>query len=103
GALDVFRDSADFSGMAPLPYAGDPEATGLKIHEVVHQAWLDVDEEGAEAAAATAVIPEITVSGLYRNRPPAIFRADRPFLFVLRDKRTGLILFMGRYVAPHKG
>jgi serpin B len=101
GAPIAFGDDADLSGIATLPYpGGDPGETGLKISNVFHKAWLDVDEEGTEAAAATGVavagISEIVVI----RPPPIVFRADRPFLFVLRDQRTGLILFMGRYVAP---
>jgi serpin B len=94
GATTVFSDAADFSGMATSP--------DLKFTKVIHKAWLDVDEEGAEAAAATAVTMEIVVGAIKRvhEPPPIIFRADRPFLFVLRDERTGLILFIGRYVAP---
>ena len=103
GAPTAFGDDADFSGMATIPYpGGDPDAKGLKISHVVHKAWLDVDEKGAEAAAATGVLmtEEIVVTSERQETPPIVFRADKPFLFVLRDRRTGLILFMGRYVAP---
>jgi serpin B len=104
GAPTAFEEDADFSGMATLPYpGGNPYATGLTISHVIHKAWLDVDEEGAEAAAATGVVmKEVVISDIQiiRQKPPIIFRADKPFLFVLRDRRTGLILFMGRYVAP---
>jgi len=92
GAPTAFGDEADFSGTA---------TTALKISHVIHEARLDVDEEGAEAAAATGVVmDEVIVSGTRQGTPPIIFRADKPFLFVLRDRRTGLILFMGRYVGP---
>jgi serpin B len=106
GAPTAFGDEADFSGMAIFPYPGSAEdEAGLKISHVIHKACLDVDEEGAEAAAATAVEAgaDMIVTGLSGGPPPPppiIFRADRSFLFVLRDERTGLILFMGRYVAP---
>ncbi|MEG3153217.1 serpin family protein, partial [Sphingomonas sp. ZT3P38] len=87
-----------------IPYAGeDPQAIGLKIKRVIHKTYLDVDEIGSEAAAATAVVMDIIVSASQRKPPPPppfIFRADKPFLFLLRDRRTGLILFMGRYVKP---
>lgn len=100
GAPTAFSDDADFSGMATIPYPGEvPEAVGLKIARVIHKTYLDVDEVGAEAAAATAV-GDIVVSSARREPPPPpfIFRADKPFFFLLRDLRTGLILFMGRYV-----
>jgi serpin B len=105
GAATAFGDGADFSGMATIPYPGEvPGAVGLKISHVIHKAWLDVDEEGAEAAAATAVTTEVAISDMRIENPPPpiIFRADKPFVFALRDRRTGLILFMGRYVAPQR-
>lgn len=104
GAPIAFSDGADFSGMAQLPYpGGNPSEIGLKISHVIHAATIDVDEKGSEAAAATAVIADVIISGRRRAPPPPppfIFRADKPFLFALRDNRTGLILFAGRYVAP---
>ncbi|MCW1428774.1 serpin family protein [Novosphingobium sp. JCM 18896] len=105
GATTAFSDRADFSGMTSFPLPHEPESAGLKIRKVIHQAYLDVDEAGSEAAAATAVIMDIVTSGRRGPPPPPpfIFRADKPFLFLLRDRRTGLILFMGRYVAPSAG
>jgi len=104
GAPAAFSNDADFLGIATFPYPGeDPRAIGLKIKHVIHKTYLDVDETGSEAAAATAVVMDVIVSGLRRAPPPPppfIFRADKPFLFLLRDRRTGLILFMGRYVKP---
>ena len=73
---------ADFSGMTT--------ASKLFISDVVHKAFVDVNEEGTEAAAATAVVME------YMSLPlPATFRADHPFVFLIRDNRTGSILFLG--------
>ncbi len=104
GATTAFSDDADFSGMATIPYAGEvPQAVGLKIARVIHKTYLDVDEVGAEAAAATAVAMDIVVTSARKHPPPPppfIFRAEKPFFFLLRDLRTGLILFMGRYVKP---
>lgn len=103
GAKTAFGDEADFSGMAIEPYPGEvPGATGLKIKKVIHQTYLDVDEQGSEAAAATAVMMDVVVSGrrIPPPPPPLIFRIDKPFLFLLVDKRTNMILFIGRYVAP---
>lgn len=105
GAPTVFSDAADFSGIAKLPYpGGDPSEIGLRIKHVVHKAVLEVDEAGSEAAAATAVVMDVIVTSACRNCPPPpppfIFRADKPFMLLLRDTRTEAILFMGRYTGP---
>jgi len=76
---------ADFSG-------ADGGKKPLWIAEVVHKAYVDVYEEGTEAAAATAAI------GMADGG--ALFRADHPFLFLIREKKSGCILFMGRLVDP---
>jgi serpin B len=88
-AFDV--GSADFSGMN-----GGREP--LAVSAVLHQAFVDVYEEGTEAAAATAAV----VGTLSASALPAtpIFRADHPFLFAVCDTRTGLVLFLGRVVRP---
>jgi serpin B len=67
----------------------------LFISAVLHKAFVTVNEEGTEAAAATAVL-------MPRGRPGPIpvFRADHPFLFLVRENRTGSILFLGRIVDP---
>ena len=88
GMVDAFSGSADFSGM-----------TGEKdffISAVIHKAYVDVNEEGTEAAAATGVVMKLTSVG----PPMPIFRADHPFLFLIRDNLTGSILFMGRLINP---
>jgi len=74
---------ADFSGMTGQ--------RGLFISRVIHEAYLEVNEEGTEAAAATAVV---------MKRGPAPFRADRPFLFLIQDLRHDSIVFIGRLVHP---
>jgi len=84
--------AADFTGIANIP--GQP----LYISKVIHQANIDVDEKGAEAAAATAVV--MTVGGPGDTSEPIVIRVDRPFLFLVRDVPTGAILFMGRVVDP---
>ena len=76
---------ADFSGMTG--------ACELYIKEVVHKAFVSVDEAGTEAAAATAVVMQI------ESLPPSI-TVDRPFVFLIRDIETGTILFVGRMVNP---
>jgi len=93
GMSSAFSDDADFSAMS--------KSEGLKISEVIHQAFVDVDEKGTEAAAATAVVMAPTSAAIPNEPPkPVVFRADHPFLFVIRDNRTGAILFMGRMVRP---
>ena len=78
---------ADFSGMT-----GDKS---LFISDVVHKAFVDVNEQGTEAAAATGVVTS-TVS---YSTPPT-FRADHPFVFMIRDNRSGALLFIGRIMNP---
>lgn len=89
------RDHADFSGIANPPNPADR----LYISKVFHKAFVKLDEKGTEAAAATAVVMARAGSAA-PSKPPAEFRADHPFLFVLRDVRSGMILFMGRVNDP---
>ncbi len=84
----AFSNSADFSGMTM--------AENFWIDFVIHQAFIKVNEEGTEAAAVTA-----SVVGTAEHRTP-IFHADHPFIFLIQDKSTGNILFMGRVVDPTK-
>lgn len=84
----AFTDGADFSGMA-----GNK---ALSISDLLHKAFVSLDEKGTEAAAATAVIVGATSMPL-QPRPLAI---DRPFVFLIRDIPTGAILFLGRVVNP---
>ncbi len=88
GMPSAFTDGADFSGM-----------TGQKdlfISDVFHKAFVSVDEEGTEAAAATAVVMTLTSA----PADPLRLVVDRPFLFLIRDHQTNSILFMGRVVEP---
>jgi serpin B len=71
---------------------------GLYIGAVIHKAFVDVNEEGTEAAAATAVV----MRGKCAPEPSPVFRADHPFLFLIRDRRTGSILFIGRVMDPRR-
>lgn len=86
------RMKADFTGIANPK---DPRDR-LFISDVFHKAVVKLDEEGTEAFAATDVF---SARGGMED-PPKIFRADHPFLFILRDTRTGMILFMGRVADP---
>lgn len=81
---------ADFTGMSP---------TGeLYIDEVIHQTFIEVAEYGTEAAAATAVI--MRAGAMAPTEEPKQFTADHPFIFLIQDKRTGEILFLGRVMDP---
>ena len=88
----------------PLPFSREADFSGistsekLSISKVVHQAFVDVNEEGTEAAAATGV--GIRTLALPLPEPPVTFRADHPFLFLLRDHQTGSILFLGQVADP---
>jgi serpin B len=86
-----FSSRADFSGMTD-------RREPLLISKVIHQTYIDVNEEGAEAAGATAVL-----MGRGAPAPRAVaFRADRPFLLLVRDNQSGSVLFLGRVVDPTK-
>jgi serpin B len=89
GMRDAFdQTKANFAGM--------DGTTLLYISAALHQAVVEVNEEGTEAAAATGI-----VMGLKSvPEPPTTFRADHPFIFLIRDNKTGSILFMGRVVDP---
>jgi serine protease inhibitor len=90
GMTDAFSEAADFSGIAP--------GRGLHIGLVEHAADFTVDEHGTVAAAATIVTVEPGAAPLPVH--PVRFTANRPFLFFLRDDRTGAVLFAGRLVDP---
>jgi serpin B len=90
GMVDAFdRSKADFSGV-------DGVENRLYITAALHKAFVDVNEEGTEAAAATAVVMTLKAMPL----PTPIFRADHPFVFLIRENSTGSILFLGRVVNP---
>ena len=72
----------------------DGHADWLYISDVLHKAFVDVNEEGTEAAAATGVMMRSLAIAV--PVPPPVFRADHPFLFLIQENRTGSILFMGR-------
>ncbi|RNA27828.1 leukocyte elastase inhibitor A-like [Brachionus plicatilis] len=82
---------ADFSGIT-----SDPQ--GLYISEVVHQAVIEINEEGTEAAAATGVFMMMAHSALMYEPPN--FICDRPFLFLIHEKKHNSILFLGKYSKP---
>lgn len=92
GIKTAFGDKADFSGIA-APQGNER----ISISEIVHKTWIAVDEAGTEAAAATGVVMRTT--GMPMG-PVAEFKADHPFLFFIRDTKSGRILFVGRVVDP---
>jgi len=93
GIEDAFTSAADFSGVT--------SAERLLISAVVHQAYIDVDEQGTEAAAATAII--MRPMAMRRGPGPIRLVVDRPFLFAIVDTATGLPLFLGHVVRPATG
>jgi serpin B len=89
GMPTAFSMQADLSGM--------DGSQNLFIQNVIHQAFVDVNEEGTEAAAATAFVVEFKSA-----MPTNVFRADHPFIFIIQQKDTGNILFIGKIVDPSK-
>ena len=83
---------ADFSGM--------DGARDFYISAVLHKAFVDVNEEGTEAAAATGVVIRAMAMRIPKPQQPAVFRADHPFVFAIRDNRNGAVLFLGRLADP---
>jgi serpin B len=90
GMKEAFSENADFSGMTG--------AKDLSISKVVQKSFISVDEKGAEAAASTAVSLELTSMQIPEELQ--YFRADRSFIYMIADRNTGAILFMGRMAQP---
>ncbi len=82
----AFTGEADFSGISPID---------LLISDVIHKTYIDVNEEGTEAAAVTAIVFETTSVG-----PPSSIRFDRPYLFALTENTSKSILFIGKVSEP---
>ncbi len=94
GMPTAFDPDADFSGIK------QPKDGGLYISDVIHQSFVKVDEEGTEAAAATAVVMS-EGAGIGGSEPqPVEFHADHPFMFIIQHKATGQFLFMGKVEDP---
>jgi serpin B len=92
GLKSAFTTNADFSGIT--------KEIPLKLEQVVHKTWIELDEEKTEAAAATAAPVMIGSAGIASFK---IFNADHPFIFFIIDNSTRAIIFMGRYVEPAQG
>ncbi|MDD1712662.1 MAG: serpin family protein, partial [Methanoregulaceae archaeon] len=93
GMPTAFTNKSDFSGM--------DGTRNLSISTIIHKAYVDVDEKGTRAAAATVVHMNKEQSGAAEYPEPVIFRADHPFLFIIQDKESGNIIFMGRVMNPN--
>jgi len=96
------KETLSAMGM-PIAFSGDADFSGITgnrelwIADVIHKAFISLDEEGTEAAAATAVvIPRLSIP-----EEPVEFNVDRPFIFLIRDIETGTILFIGRVLKPN--
>lgn len=94
-SLAFNRSQADFSGINGHE---PPHENALSISTVQHQAFIEMNEQGTEAAAATAI--GMIVLGCHAPAPVPIFRADHPFLFAIRARKSGAILFLGRVADP---
>ena len=90
GMAPAFAPTADFSALSDIP---------VMISEVIHKTFLRIDEKGTEAAAATAIV-EVVITGARIQPRPIVFHADHPFLIMLRERRTGALLFIGRIARP---
>lgn len=96
------REALSAMGM-PVAFSADADLTGMAaerelfISDVFHKAFVKVDENGTEAAAATAVVVGLTA---FNPVEPIEVKVDRPFIFLIRDVKTGSILFLGRVVDP---
>ncbi len=91
GMKDAFSKNADFSGINGKK--------NLYIDAVIHKAFVGVEEKGTEAAASTAVVMSLK-SAMPVEEKPVLFRADHPFLFLIRERSSGCILFMGKLSDP---
>lgn len=99
GIIDAFTPPPPLPEISGADFSGITGNKDLYISQVIHKTFVDVNEEGTEAAAATAVITE---SAGYITHEPLIFKADHPFLFLIRENKTGSILFIGRIVNPNE-
>lgn len=93
GMPTAFGSGADFSGIT--------SDKSLYIYKVIHQSFVEVNEEGTEAAAATAVLFREATGFGSTSQEPIVFRADHPFIFLIEHKDTGQILFMGKVENPN--
>ena len=92
GITDLFQvGKADLSGIAK---------DELVVSEVIHKAFLEVNEKGSEAAAATAIVMMLGCAFGMKEEEPKVFKADHPFVFFIRDRKSEAVLFMGHVMCP---
>lgn len=96
GMATAFSMPEDYGGKAD--FSGMTGKKDLFVGEVIHQAFVEVNEEGTEAAAATAIVAP--TGAAFNERRRTIFKVDHPFIFLIQEKKTGLILFIGRVIDP---
>jgi len=92
GITTAFTDEADFSGITGT--------RDLKISKVIHNTTLSVEENGTEAASSTAVVLTLKCLGNGQCKSPILFGATHPFIFMIRDRKTNSILFIGQMTNP---
>lgn len=93
GVIDAF-----IMGKANLKGIADVVGAPLFLSEIVHKSYIDVNEKGTEAAAVTALVE--TGSDLLKRKKPVKIKVNRPFVYFIRDRKTGAIIFMGRLMMP---
>jgi serpin B len=93
GLKSAFTNEADFSGIT--------NEKPVRIGQIIHKTWIELDEEKTEAAAATAMT--VVVGAATQRDDSKVFKADHPFVFFILDNSNRAILFMGRYVIPSQG
>jgi len=96
----AFSDFADFSGMSTDPSIGP--VPGLKIGDVLHKTYVDINEEGTEAAAVTAIVMRALCSSMAPIEERVTFKVDHPYTFIIRHLRTNTILFVGSVNDPSR-
>jgi serpin B len=93
GIKEAFTAQADFSGISP--------ASDLMVDDVLHEAYMKIDEAGVEATGATAVTMMMKAA-MPPKEPPVVVRCDKPYFVFIKEKSTGLILFISLIAAPEK-
>ena len=97
-ARNSFVYFADSATAGAADFSGINGERDLFLSAVIHKAFVDVNEEGTEAAAATGAVVNVTSIQLPVETP--VFRADHPFVFAIRDNKSGCLLFLGRLTDP---